>query len=59
MNQLDIKIIAKRYKVVPPGYREEMVQYEKFFLDYERFEALGLKATLDPSTNKNNQTIQG
>lgn len=49
MRLLDLKVLAKRYKAPPQrGSTEELVLYEKFFSDYDRFEQMGIKAGYDP-----------
>ena len=49
---LDVQVLAKRYRSNQRSVGEDMVQYEKFFQDYEKLEQLGLRAGFDPLKNK-------
>lgn len=55
---LDIKVLSKRYKKV--NGIEEVVEYPKFFADYEKFEQLGMRAGHDPLKGQTGTTtVQG
>lgn len=48
LKPLDLQFLSKRYQSNQRGVSEDMVQYEKFYQDYERMEKFGLKAVNDP-----------
>ena len=54
LKPFDLQFLAKRYRSNQRGVPEEMVQYEKFFQDYEQIEKFGLKAGFDPLKTKSN-----
>lgn len=45
-------MLSKRYRPSRGG-SDEMIEYNKFFADYEKIEKLGLKAGFDPLKNTN------
>ena len=55
---LDMQVLSKRYKPTRTG-AEDMVEYAKFFNDYEKIEKLGLRAGFDPLKGKPDQSSMG
>lgn len=48
-------MLLKRYKSNQRGMPDDMIQYEKFFQDYEKIEKLGLNAGIDPIKQRQNE----